>query len=273
MILTVGTMKWVYSSSMITVINGTNEITSELILSLNERILAGRSEWKSIGHVYEWSFSLSLFISHVTPEHQAVYTSTDSSVISPPMRHTPVEAMPDHREIHNPSTPYQPATINSSRPPSTGPPGRPYPYASKNLLSSGCAKAFDSVRSFSDGYISPTVDSPYRSTVAPSVTSSLSRPRMSLSRAAVDVVDGKSMLRYCRLNTEPGQTFGFELAQDENRHIIRNVKPDSPAGRWPTRSTVSVCTASLSFSPRWLAQWGSTGQCQWWRRHSSIASR
>jgi hypothetical protein len=67
--------------------------------------------------------------------------------------------------------------------------------------------------------------------VAPSVTSSLSRPRMPLSRAAVDVVDGKSMLRYCRLTTEPGQTFGFELAQDENKHIIRNVKPDSPAGR------------------------------------------
>ena len=39
------------------------------------------------------------------------------------------------------------------------------------------------------------------------------------------------MLRYCRLNTEPGQTFGFELAQDENRHIIRNIKPDSPAAR------------------------------------------
>ena len=59
----------------------------------------------------------------------------------------------------------------------------------------------------------------------------MSRPRGGLSRAAVDVVDGKSMLRYCRLNTEPGQTFGFELARDGNRHIIRNIKPESPAGK------------------------------------------
>jgi hypothetical protein len=82
-----------------------------------------------------------------------------------------------------------------------------------------------------DGYVSPTRDPYYRSTVAPSVTSSLSRPRMPLSRAAVDVVDGKSMLRFCRLNTEPGQTFGFELAQEDNKHVIRHVKLDSPAGK------------------------------------------
>jgi hypothetical protein len=56
---------------------------------------------------------------------------------------------------------------------------------------------------------------------------------MPLSRAAVDVVDGKSMLRFCRLNTEPGQTFGFELAQEDNKHVIRHVKPDSPAGKIP----------------------------------------
>jgi hypothetical protein len=37
------------------------------------------------------------------------------------------------------------------------------------------------------------------------------------------------MLRFCRLNTEPGQTFGFELAQEDNKHVIRHVKPDSPA--------------------------------------------
>ena len=71
----------------------------------------------------------------------------------------------------------------------------------------------------------------HRSTVAPSVTSSLNRARTPLSRAAVDVVDGKSMLRFCRLNTEPGQTFGFELAQVDNKHIIRNVMPESPAGK------------------------------------------
>jgi hypothetical protein len=39
------------------------------------------------------------------------------------------------------------------------------------------------------------------------------------------------MLRFCRLNTEPGQTFGFELAQEDNKHLIRNVKPDSAAGK------------------------------------------
>jgi hypothetical protein len=39
------------------------------------------------------------------------------------------------------------------------------------------------------------------------------------------------MLRVCRLITEPGQTFGFELAQEDNKHIIRNVKPDSAAGK------------------------------------------
>lgn len=64
--------------------------------------------------------------SHVTPEHQAVYTSTDSSVISPPIRHTPVEPMSDQREIQIPPIPYQ-----SSRPPSVGPSSRGYPYTSK----------------------------------------------------------------------------------------------------------------------------------------------
>ncbi|CAF3266956.1 unnamed protein product [Rotaria socialis] len=144
---------------------------------------------------------------HITPEHQAVYTSTDSSVISPPMHYAPVEAMPDHRETHIP-----PAPIPISRPPSVGPSTRPYPYTN-------------------GGYVSPARDPYNRPVVAPSVTSSLSRPRMPLSRAAVDVVDEKSMLRFCRLNTEPGQTFGFELAQEDDKHVIRNVKPDSPAAR------------------------------------------
>ena len=82
-----------------------------------------------------------------------------------------------------------------------------------------------------DGYVSPSRDPYYRPPIAPSVTSSLSRPRIPLSRAAVDVVDGKSMLRFCRLTTEPGQTFGFELAQENNNHIVRNVKLDSAAGK------------------------------------------
>ncbi|CAF3177363.1 unnamed protein product [Rotaria sp. Silwood2] len=148
---------------------------------------------------------------HITPEHQAVYTSTDSSVISPPMQYTPVEQMPIQKEIQIPPTPYQPPITTTSRPPSVGPSNRPYPYT--------------------NGYVSPTRDSYYRPTVAPSLSSSLNRPRLPLSRAAVDVVDEKSMLRFCRLNTEPGQTFGFELAQEDNKHIIRNVKPESPAAR------------------------------------------
>ncbi|CAF3566014.1 unnamed protein product [Rotaria sp. Silwood1] len=147
---------------------------------------------------------------HITPEHQAVYTSTDSSVISPPMQYTPIEQMSDQKEIQIPPTPYQPP-ITTSRPPSVGPPSRQNPYT--------------------NGYVSPIRDPYYRPTIAPSVTSSLTRPRLPLSRAAVDVVDEKSMLRFCRLNTEPGQTFGFELAQEDNKHIIRNVKPDSPAAR------------------------------------------
>ena len=78
-------------------------------------------------------FSLLFVCSHLTPEHQAVYTSTDSSIISPPMHHTPVEQMSDQREIHMSSIPYQPPM--GSRPPSTAPSSRPYPYTSKILNS------------------------------------------------------------------------------------------------------------------------------------------
>lgn len=61
-----------------------------------------------------------------------MYTSTDSSVLSPISRQTPVEALMDHRETQIPSTPYQPlsSTLPNSRPPSTGPMTRPYPYMS-----------------------------------------------------------------------------------------------------------------------------------------------
>jgi hypothetical protein len=75
---------------------------------------------------------------------------------------------------------------------------------------------------------------------------------MPLSRAAVDVVDGKSMLRFCRLNTEPGQTFGFELAQEDNKHVIRHVKPDSPAGKI-IRLKISLSDfVRFSFSSSWF---------------------
>ena len=155
--------------------------------------------------------------------------------MSPSVRHTNIEPMPDQRETHIPSTHYQPV-VTSSRPPSTGPmTSRPYPYSSTSDASL-CRTVHSRIDPFSDGYISPTRDPYYRSTAAPSVTSSLSRPRIPLSRAAVDVVDSKSMLRFCRLTTEPGQTFGFELAQEDKTHVIRNVKPDSPAGRTTSRS-------------------------------------
>ena len=70
---------------------------------------------------------------------------------------------------------------------------------------------------------------------------------MSLSRAAVDVVDDKSMLRFCRLNTEPGQPFGFELAHEDNKHVIRKVKPDSPAGKISKLFLVLLSLILLNF--------------------------
>ena len=112
------------SSSMTTAISGTNRIASASILCLNERTSHGKE------HRCENDPSSHPFASHETPEHQAVYTSTDSTVISPSVRHTNIEPMSDQRETHIPSTLYQPV-VTSSRPPSTGPmTGRPYPYSS-----------------------------------------------------------------------------------------------------------------------------------------------
>lgn len=67
----------------------------------------------------------------------------------------------------------------------------------------------------------------------PSATSlsSLNRSRAHLSRGAVDVVSEKRLLRYCRLSTEPGQSFGFQLKADNNKHVLYNIQPDSPAGK------------------------------------------
>src|SRR5579871_5576374 len=97
------------------------------------------------------------FFSHITPEHQAVYTSTDSSVVSPPMRHTPVEPMSDQKEIQIPPIPYQP-TI--SRPPSAGLSNRPYPYTSKIFDLFNSIKIIVFFFVFQDGHVSPIRD-PY----------------------------------------------------------------------------------------------------------------
>jgi hypothetical protein len=107
------------------VINGINAIIFVLIHYRNEQIFHGKKK-ASVSIFFK---KFNLFFSHITPEHQAVYTSTDSSVISPPIRHTPVEPMSDQKEIQIPSTAYQP-----SRPPSTGTSNRPYPYTSKYLI-------------------------------------------------------------------------------------------------------------------------------------------
>jgi hypothetical protein len=40
------------------------------------------------------------------------------------------------------------------------------------------------------------------------------------------------MLRYCRLLAGPSQAFGFQLGTDDNnKHIIRNIQPESPASK------------------------------------------
>jgi hypothetical protein len=62
------------------------------------------------------------------------------------------------------------------------------------------------------------------------------------------------MLRFCRLNTEPGQTFGFELAQENNNHVIRNVKQDSPAGKTPPFLPKKTTTLLFSFSSSGFTQ-------------------
>jgi hypothetical protein len=59
------------------------------------------------------------------------------------------------------------------------------------------------------------------------------------------------MLRFCRLNTEPGQTFGFELAQEDSKHVIRHVKPDSPAGK-NRHSFLYFLIKFLLFSSSWF---------------------
>lgn len=59
------------------------------------------------------------------------------------------------------------------------------------------------------------------------------------------------MLRFCRLNTEPGQTFGFELAQEDQKHIIRNVKPESPAGILCLLIKLYLIEFFFHFSPSW----------------------
>ncbi|CAF1169404.1 unnamed protein product, partial [Didymodactylos carnosus] len=146
----------------------------------------------------------------ITPETQTVFTSANTL----PQRFITQEQLPSQSEIHIPPTTY---IAHNSRPSSAGP--KMYtPSADGGMYSTHMIPQ----RIFPDYQ---------QRQPPPSISSTLSNAGR-LSRAAVDVVDSKSMLRFCRLNTEPGTPFGFELQQNENRqHVIRNVKRDSPAAR------------------------------------------
>ncbi|CAF3889097.1 unnamed protein product, partial [Rotaria sordida] len=48
-----------------------------------------------------------------------------------------------------------------------------------------------------------------------------------LSRAAINVIHGQSVYRFCRLEPQSGQNLGFNLAMEDNNHIIRDVVVDS----------------------------------------------
>lgn len=60
-------------------------------------------------------------------------------------------------------------------------------------------------------------------------TSSPYRSLENLTRGAVDLVSRSRLLRYCQLFSGPSQAFGFQLKADDDKHIIYNIQPDSPA--------------------------------------------
>ena len=51
------------------------------------------------------------------------------------------------------------------------------------------------------------------------------------SRTAVDVISGKFLLRYYTLRTQAGQSIGFKLALEKQKHLVAEVTANSPAGR------------------------------------------
>jgi hypothetical protein len=57
------------------------------------------------------------------------------------------------------------------------------------------------------------------------------RPRSDLSKGAIDIVSEKRLLRFCRLITDTGRPFGFQLMTNDNKHTVYNIEPNSPAGR------------------------------------------
>jgi hypothetical protein len=59
----------------------------------------------------------------------------------------------------------------------------------------------------------------------------LYRSRENLTRGTIDVVSRNRLLRYCRLLAGPSQAFGFQLKADDNKHIIYNIQPESPASK------------------------------------------
>ncbi len=45
------------------------------------------------------------------------------------------------------------------------------------------------------------------------------------------MVSRNRLLRYCRLLAGPSQAFGFQLKADDDKHIIYNIQPESPASK------------------------------------------
>ena len=121
------------------------------------------------------------------------------------------------------SAPYQ--NGGSSYPSNQMPPIRTYPGKISIFTRHKSPNKF---LSFSDGYDSSRYS---RQDGRANETSSSSpyRSRENLSRGAVDLVSRSRLLRYCQLFSGPSQAFGFQLKADDDKHIIYNIQPDSPA--------------------------------------------
>lgn len=97
--------------------------------------------------------------------------------------------------------------------------------------------------SFSDGYDSSRHSrQDLRANETPS--SYPYRSVENLARGAVDLVSRNRLLRYCQLYSGPGQAFGFQLKADDDKHIVHNIQPDSPA----SMISMILCQSSFPFS-------------------------
>ncbi|CAF3687692.1 unnamed protein product [Rotaria sp. Silwood1] len=86
-------------------------------------------------------------------------------------------------------------------------------------------------KTYATGY-DPISNYPYsRVDKHPKVVPSLFSSQEHLSRGTVDIVSDKRLLRLCRVQGEPYQVMGFEVKLSDNKHIIHNIQPNSPAAR------------------------------------------